>query len=334
MGAMEKEEIRIAAIGGGTGLSTVLRGIKKQYQNITAIVTVSDNGGSSGILRQEMKMLPPGDIRHCILALSNTEPIMERLLRYRFQKGYLQGQSFGNLFLAAMNDITGNFEEAVQNMGKVLAITGQVVPVTSEDVQLWAQLEDGTRITGETEIVSTNTMLQQKIVQVGLTPEHPKPSEAAIDAINDADVILLGPGSLYTSLIPNLLVDGIAEAIRNSKAQKIYISNIMTQPGETEGYTLSEHVRVLEQYLGGEILHTIIANRNAMPPYILQLYKEEGAYPVQNDYTSLRRGFHILESYQAKINREQHYIRHDSDKLAQLIRKAISEYRTRQREKA
>ena len=320
---MRIEEAKIVAIGGGTGLSTMLRGLKKHTQHITAIVTVADNGGGSGVLRQEMNMLPPGDIRNCILALSNTEPIMEKLLQYRFKKGYLAGQSFGNLFLAAMNDVTGSFEEAVKNMSEVLAITGKVLPVTAEDVQLCAMLEDGTVICGETEIVSINKVLQKKIQRVYLMPEMPAPSEEALAAIREADAILLGPGSLFSSIIPNLLVDGIAQAIREAEAKTIYISNIMTQPGETDNFSLSGHIEALEQYLGAGVIDHIITNKQKVPPYVVQLYKEEDAYPIVNDYENLGHGLRITAANLVKLNREKHLIRHDSDKLGMVIKKVV-----------
>ena len=224
---------KIAAIGGGTGLSTMLRGLKKYTDRLTAIVTVADDGGGSGVLRREMGILPPGDVRQCMQALANTEPVMEQLLGYRFPEGQLKGQSFGNLLLAALNGMAGSFEEAVAMMGQVLAISGRVLPVTNADVQLEAVFENGARVVGESHIFNAKKQQDCRIHHVSLVPEHPKALPDALHAISEADLILLGPGSLYTSVIPNLLVDGVADTIRASHAQKFYICNIMTQDGET-----------------------------------------------------------------------------------------------------
>ena len=236
---------KIVTIGGGTGTSTLLRGLKAYTSNITAIVTVADDGGGSGVLRNDLGMLPPGDIRNCMLALAETEPVLEKLLSYRFTEGSLKGQSFGNLFLAAMNGISGSFEQAVKYMGDVLAITGRIYPVTEDNIFLLAELEDGTQIRGESRIGSHNTTHPGKIKQVMLDKASVAPVKQAIDAIHEADVIVLGPGSLYTSIIPNLLVEGVTKAISESRAIKVYACNIMTQPGETEDYTVGDHIEVI-----------------------------------------------------------------------------------------
>ena len=226
-----KRQPRIAAIGGGHGLSSMLRGLKRYTKYITAIVTVADDGGGSGMLREDLGMLPPGDIRNCIMALANTEPTMEQLLNYRFTEGSLTGQSFGNLFLAAMNGISGSFDEAVQRMGDVLAITGRVLPVTNQNVYLEAEFDNGSRTLGESKIFYAKKINDCRIRQVRLVPEHPQALQDSIDAILQADIIVIGPGSLYTSIIPNFLVDGICEAIRASGAVREYILNIMMQDG-------------------------------------------------------------------------------------------------------
>ena len=207
-----QREPKIVAIGGGHGLSAMLRGLKNHSRNITAIVTVADDGGGSGMLREDLGILPPGDIRNCIMALANTEPTMAELLQYRFSEGSLAGQSFGNLFLAAMNGISGSFEEAVHRMGEVLAITGRVLPVTNENVHLEAEFENGSRCLGESKIFYAKKVNDCRIRQVRLVPEHPKALSASLEAIREADLIIMGPGSLYTSIIPNFLVDGISEA--------------------------------------------------------------------------------------------------------------------------
>ena len=245
-----KRQPRIAAIGGGHGLSSMLRGLKRYTKYITAIVTVADDGGGSGMLREDLGMLPPGDIRNCIMALANTEPTMEQLLNYRFTEGSLTGQSFGNLFLAAMNGISGSFDEAVQRMGDVLAITGRVLPVTNQNVYLEAEFDNGSRTLGESKIFYAKKINDCRIRQVRLVPEHPQALQDSIDAILQADIIVIGPGSLYTSIIPNFLVDGICEAIRASGAVREYILNIMMQDGETDGYTGEDHVWALLEHAG------------------------------------------------------------------------------------
>ena len=251
---------KITAIGGGTGLSTMLRGLKKYTKNLTAVVTVADDGGGSGVLRRDIGMPPPGDIRHCMESLANVEPIMERLLTYRFQEGSLAGQSFGNLILAALNGVTGSFEEAVAQMSQVLAITGRILPVTSADVQLEAVFENGARVVGESKISSFKKEQDCRIAHVALLPERPAALPAALQAIREADLILMGPGSLYTSVIPNLLVEGVVEAICRSEALKIYVCNIMTQEGETEGYTAADHVDALLSHGAPGLVDLCLAN--------------------------------------------------------------------------
>lgn len=266
---------KIAAIGGGTGLSTMLRGLKKYTDRLTAIVTVADDGGGSGVLRREMGILPPGDVRQCMQALANTEPVMEQLLGYRFPEGQLKGQSFGNLLLAALNGMAGSFEEAVAMMGQVLAISGRVLPVTNADVQLAAVFENGARVVGESHIFNAKKQQDCRIHHVSLVPEHPKALPDALRAISEADLILLGPGSLYTSVIPNLLVDGVADTIRASHAQKFYICNIMTQDGETEGYTAADHLEALQRHGREGIVDLCLANNAPIPHELAARYSEE-----------------------------------------------------------
>ena len=276
---------KVVAIGGGTGLSTMLRGLKNHTKNLTAIVTVADDGGSSGMLRQDLGMPPPGDIRHCMEALANAEPLMQQLLTYRFPEGSgnLTGQSFGNLILAALNGISGSFDEAVSKMSQVLAITGRVLPVTNADVVLEATFENGTKVQGESKISDFKKAQDCRIQSVQLLPEHPKALPEAIQAIQEADLILLGPGSLYTSIIPNLLVDGISEAVCASKATKIYICNIMTQDGETEGMTASDHVKALLGHSGPGLVDICLCNSAPVRPGLLERYKEEDACPIVVD---------------------------------------------------
>ena len=219
---------RIVVIGGGTGLSTMLRGLKRQSENITAVVTVADDGGGSGMLRADLGMPPPGDVRNCIQALANTEPTMEKLLAYRFTEGSLRGQSFGNLFLAALNGMSETFDEAVRKMSEVLAITGRVLPVTNENVYLAAEFDDGSEVTGESHIADAKKARDARIRRVRLIPERPAALPQVLEAIEAADMIVLGPGSLYTSIMPNLLTEGVAAAVAASDAFKVYVLNVMT----------------------------------------------------------------------------------------------------------
>ena len=309
---------KIVAIGGGTGLSTMLRGLKKYTRNLTAIVTVADNGGGSGMLRQDLGMPPPGDIRHCMESLANTEPIMEKLLTYRFTEGVLAGQSFGNLILAALNGVTGSFETAVAEMSHVLAITGRVVPVTSADVQLEAVFENGARVVGESQIAACKKEQDCRIHHVALIPDHPRATPAAIAAIGEADLILLGPGSLYTSVIPNLLVEGVAHAVAQADAPKLYICNIMTQDGETEGYTAADHLEALLVHGAPGLLDLCLANTAPVDPDLLEKYREEDAAPLNVDRERIARlGLELVERPVA--SERGSYARHDPDRLARAI---------------
>ncbi|MCI2105714.1 MAG: YvcK family protein [Intestinimonas sp.] len=279
---------KIAAIGGGNGLSTMLRGLKQYTENITAIVTVADDGGGSGMLRQDLGMLPPGDIRNCMQALANVEPIMEQLLDYRFADGRLAGQSFGNLLLAALDGISDSFDEAVAKMSQVLAITGRVLPVTNADIALEAVFENGTHVMGESQIFAFKKTQGCRISRVHLVPECPPALPQTLQAIAEADLILLGPGSLYTSIIPNLLVDGVADAIRTSSALKIYVCNIMTQEGETEGYTASDHLSALLEHGGPGLIDICLANSAEVPPELLKRYQRENAGPILIDRKKIK----------------------------------------------
>ncbi len=269
----------IVCIGGGHGLSAMLRGLKRYTKKLTAIVTVADDGGGSGMLRRDLDMPPPGDIRNCILALANTEALMERLLNYRFSDGSLAGQSFGNLFLAAMHGISNSFDEAVHRMGDVLAITGRVLPVTNSNVQLEAEFENGTKVLGESKIFYHKKENDCRITKVRLLPERPRALEESLEAIRRADLIVLGPGSLYTSIIPNFLVDGIPEAVASSKALRVLVMNIMTQEGETEGYTGPDHLRALLAH--GAAVDCCLANGTPPSQALLDAYAAEDAGPVE-----------------------------------------------------
>lgn len=310
----------VVVIGGGTGLSTMLKGIKEYTSHITAVVTVADNGGSSGKIREEMKIIPPGDIRNCLVALANTEPIMEKLLQYRFTEGELKGQNFGNLLLAALAEITGSFEEAVYVTSNVLAITGKVLPVTLEDVHLNAVFDDGNLIVGETEIVEYGKYTQSNICHIELLPKLPAANKEVIKAIEEADSIILGPGSLYSSIIPNLLVKDISAAIKEARAEKIYISNIMTQPGETSHLTLEEHIATLENYLGSNVITKVIVNSEQVDPLYMKQYEEEGAVLLTVDESHpIWEKITKVEVPLIKLYSDKRLIRHDPEKLARCI---------------
>ena len=318
----ENNEAKVVVIGGGTGLSTMLRGLKQYTSHITAIVTVGDDGGGSGKLREDLGMLPPGDIRNCILALADTEPLMEDLLQYIFTEGSLKGQCFGNLFLAAMAGISENFEDAVQKMSSVLAVKGKVLPVTLDDMKLIAELENGEIIEGESKIPSEVIVRNTRIKKIAIKPIDAKPLEEAIKAINNADVIIMGPGSLYTSIIPNLLVKGIPEAICKSPAKKVYISNVMTQPGETDGFKVSNHLKVLMDYGVAENIDYVIANNGIIPPDIKEKYAKENAELVVLDYENISNlNVNVIEADLIKITKR--YVKHNAEKLAELIIKNI-----------
>ena len=312
-----RKELKIVDIGGGHGLSTMLRGLKRYTKDITAIVTVADDGGGSGMLREDLGILPPGDIRNCILALANTEPTMEQLLDYRFTEGSLAGQSFGNLFLAAMDGISGSFDEAVHRMGEVLAITGRVLPVTNQSVHLEAEFVNGSRVLGESKIFYAKKHNDCRIRQVRLVPEHPKPLPESIEAIAQADLILLGPGSLYTSIIPNLLVDGVAEAIAKSRALKILVMNIMTQDGESDGYTGADHVRALLHHGAPGIIDVCIANNAVIGEAILAPYRQEGVEQLRLEREEIEAMGIQVEEYPMATG--ERYIRHDTYALASAI---------------
>jgi uncharacterized cofD-like protein len=305
---------RIVSIGGGTGLSTLLRGLKTFRADLSVIVTVTDDGGSSGRLREELRVLPPGDIRNCMIALSEDEHLMSRLFRFRFTSdGGLHNHSFGNLFLTAMAGITGDFVEAVRLTSEVLAIKGVIYPSTNSNVRLRAELEDGSWAEGETRITAS----QRRIRCVQLDPADAHPLPDAIEAILAADLITIGPGSLYTSLIPNLLVNGVINAIRASRATKIYIQNIMTQPGETVHYSAADHVEALAQHCGGMLFPNVLVNNGKPSPEILKKYSAENATLVDIDRNRLRQL--DLRVVERDLLAEDQKIRHDPDRLARAV---------------
>lgn len=314
---------KIVVIGGGTGLSTLLRGLKRHTCNLTAIVTVADDGGSSGKLRDEFGILPPGDIRNCLIALADTEPLLEKLFQYRFgENTTLSGHNFGNLFIAAMLDITGDFREVLQQSSKVLAVKGQVLPATLDEVTLCAQLQDGTIIQGETQVGKQGN----EIERLFLCPENCSALPEALAAIEEADAIILGPGSLYTSVMPNLLVPGLAEGIRQAEALKIYVCNVMTQEGETENLTASDHAAVIVEQLGMGVLDYMLVNNKAISPELRRKYQEENSSPVKIDEERIR-GLEI-ELVKADLINQTDVVRHNSVKLARTLLKLIVKKRT------
>jgi uncharacterized cofD-like protein len=315
---------KIVAIGGGTGLSTMLRGLKQYTSNLTALVTVADDGGGSGVLREDLGMLPPGDIRNCILALANTEPIMQKLLQYRFQDGMLKGQSFGNLFLAAMDGISDSFEEAVKKMSDVLAVTGKVLPITLDDVRLCAKTDNGNTILGEFNIGHRDLTDDSKIERVYFNQQNVKPLNEAIEAIMEADIVVLGPGSLYTSIIPNLLVEGVCEALQKTKAIIVYVCNVMTQPCETQGYTLSDHIKAIEKHTKKGIIDFCVVNTSSIPDELSKRYLLDGAELVMVDSDVVEKmGIELITGDFKAVN--NNLVRHDSNKLAKKLIELVSD---------
>ena len=308
---------KIVAIGGGTGLSTLLRGLKQYSSNITAIVTVADDGGSSGRLRREIGVLPPGDIRNCLAALADEEKLLTELFQYRFEAGAgLSGHSFGNLFLTAMSEITGDLEQGVTASSQVLAIRGTVLPATLSDVSLWAEMEDGRLVEGESNI----PLAQGRVRNIGCIPANPPALPAAIAAIEQADYIIIGPGSLYTSIIPNLLVPEIAGAIAKAKVPRIYVCNIMTQPGETENYSVADHIEAIDRICDRKLFDAVLVHRKTPSPELLQRYAEENSYPVDIDREAITRlGRRVVIANIMDEKGSVDSIRHNSNQLARVL---------------
>ena len=317
-------DLRVVAIGGGTGLSTLLKGLKKfasgfpatestgaRIAELCAVVTVTDNGGSSGRLRKELNMLPPGDIRNCIVALSEDEALLARLFQHRYAKGgELAGHSFGNLFLAALTSLTGDFSEAVKLSSEILATRGHIYPSTTANIELEALMQDGTRVRGETEITAS----KGRIEELALVPPNPAPLPQTLEAIAHADLITIGPGSLFTSLIPNLLVQGIPQAIRDSSAVRVYVCNLMTQANESLGRTAADHIRALNDHAGGQIFDYALINRTPLSEDLKAKYALEGASQIVADLDAIEAGrvCPVLGDYLS----EDGVARHATDRLA------------------
>jgi uncharacterized cofD-like protein len=306
----------IVALGGGTGLSALLRGIKEYTGNLTAIVTVADDGGSSGKLRQDYRILPPGDFRQCLTALAETEPLMTELFQHRFTNGALDGHAFGNLFIMAMAEITGDFEHALRESGKVLAVRGTILPSTLSDVVLCAELEDGQEAVGESRIPLSTMAIRH----VYLEPAHAMVNPEAQQALLGAELITVGPGSLYTSILPNLLVEGMVTTLKEAKAPKVYICNVATQRGETDGFTVGDHLDALERHVGDQLFDYVLVNSNlnyALPPSA----QAAGAQKVVFDKASVAK--HGVRIALADVVSEQVSTHHDPKKVARAVMKQI-----------
>ena len=313
------------AIGGGTGLSTLLAGLKQfvgkkddqlWLSSLSAIVTVSDDGGSSGRLRDELQILPPGDIRNCMIALSEDATLLSRLFRYRFRgSGDLAGHSFGNLFLAALADVTGDFVEAVRLSSEVLASKGHIYPATITDVRLIAELDDGREVHGETQITGTKSPIRR----LRLEPEHCMPLPDALAAIRAADMITIGPGSLYTSILPNLLVSQVADAIAGSEATKVFVTNLMTQPGETDGYDAQRHITAVKEYAPQIHFDYILLNDRPITEAQATLYAADGAHQVRWDKGVSFSPAGAAEIIRTDLLEEGDMVRHDPERLARAV---------------
>lgn len=317
---------RIVVIGGGTGLSVMLRGLKEKPVDITAIVTVADDGGSSGRLRSELSMVPPGDIRNVLTALADTEPLLGQMLEYRFKRGRgLAGHSLGNLILAAMQEITGDFVTGVRELSRVLAVRGRVLPASGTAIVLRAEMEDGTIVVGESKI----PLAGGKIRRVSIEPADVAPLPDAIEAIREADAILIGPGSLYTSILPNLLVPEITKTIAESDALKIFICNVMTQPGETDNYTVSDHLNAVREHVGQDLFDYVIVNNGEIPEQVQSKYAEKGAKAVHLDLDEVtRKGYKVIAD---KLVLFRTYLRHDARKLSQHIYQLVESWMFKKR---
>ncbi len=312
---------KITVIGGGTGMSVILRGLKKVTENLAAVVTMADDGGSSGMLREDLGMLPPGDVRSCLLALADVEDDFEELIQYRFQDGSLAGQNMGNLILAGLAKMAGSFVKGLEKAHDIFRISGRVIPVTCQEITLCARLTGGTIVRGESNIPKTVIAGEGKIEDVYLEPRNVQTWEDAREAIRQADIIIIGPGSLYTSLIPNLLVGGIGEELTDSEALKFLVCNVMTQRGETDGFTPIDHVREIEKYMRGSKLDYVMVNNKLVDEATIKRYNEDGSSqvimtPGEKELME-KRGVKVVED--DFIDIRLGYIRHNADKLAEKI---------------
>ena len=310
-----RTKIKVVTIGGGTGLSVLLRGLKKYPLEITAVVTVADDGGSSGKIRSDMNIPSPGDIRNVIAALSDVEPYLEKMFQYRFDSGEVKGHPVGNLMIAAMTDIHGDFSTAVKVMSRILNVRGTVLPTTNDIATLNAVLSDGEIIRGESSITKAGGVIDH----VYITPSRVKPNEDVLKAIEEADYIIMGPGSLYTSIIPNLVISKVSEKIRESNAKKIYVCNVMTQHGETDSYTVSDHIVAINKHVEENIFDLVIANSREFDDSILSKYHKEKQEPVKIDQETIKElGIKLIKNNDVGIV-DNNTIRHNADKVSELI---------------
>ncbi|BBH23134.1 gluconeogenesis factor [Paenibacillus baekrokdamisoli] len=321
-----EQQPRIVVIGGGTGLSVMLRGLKEKPLDITAIVTVADDGGSSGILRNELQMPPPGDIRNVLIALADVEPLLSDMLQYRFNAGTgLAGHSLGNLMLAAMTDISGDFVSGVRMLSRVLAVRGRVLPAAGQAINLHAEMMDGTIVSGESNIPKAG----QPIKRIFIEPADVEPLDEAVQAIQEADAILIGPGSLYTSIIPNLLVPKLAQSIVDSSAVKMFVCNVMTQPGETDNYSVSDHLAAVHDHIGHHLFDYVIVNDGEIPPQVQLKYAELGAKAVHLDLDEVtRRGYKVIAD---RLVLFRTFLRHDAMRLSHHIYQLVESWMERKR---
>ena len=317
----KKDDPNVVVIGGGTGQSVFLRGLKHETKNITAIVTVADDGGGSGVLREDLGMIPPGDIRNCLLALANMEPAMSEVMRYRFPDGSLKGQSFGNLFLAAMTGIYDNFETAVYKMGQVFAVTGRVLPVSLDNINLIAELENGETVVGESNIPRQVRKTKSAIKKIYLDNPDAKPLDEVVTSIKNADAVAIRPGSIYTSILPNLLVEGVVDALSTTRAPKVYVCNIMTQPGETGGKNVLDHVKVIVDHAGINFIDYVLVNNEYLPQGVFERYAKDGAELVMLDKEQRdgleAMGIKCIEEKLIEI--KNGYIRHDAEMVSKAV---------------
>ncbi|MFS0724700.1 gluconeogenesis factor YvcK family protein [Paenibacillus sp. 1P07SE] len=321
-----KPKARIVVIGGGTGLSVMLRGLKEKPLDITAIVTVADDGGSSGRLRQELQIPPPGDIRNVLSALADVEPLLEEMLNYRFHNGAgLAGHSLGNLMLAALTEISGDFVSGIRELSRVLAVRGRVLPAADQAIVLRAEMADGTYVTGESSITKAN----KRIKRIFIDPPDVEPLEDAVTALQEADAILVGPGSLYTSILPNLLVPRLAQTIEESEAIKLFVCNVMTQPGETDGYSVSDHLNAVRDHVGHHLFDYVLVNNSDIPQDVQLRYAEQGAKPVKLDLEEVRReGYKVIADRLVYFHT---YLRHDAVRLSHHIHQLVEDWMLRKR---
>lgn len=317
----QEKKPKVVVVGGGTGMPVLLRGLKNLPIDLIAVVTVADDGGSTGRLRTEMAIPAPGDIRNVIAALSDAEPMLVELFQHRFEVGNgLSGHSLGNLLLAAMTSVTGDFYDGIKEISRVLNVKGTIYPISTENLSLHAKMEDGTIVSGESNIPLSN----KKIDHVFLSPEPVKPFSHAVQAIIDADLVVIGPGSLFTSIMPNLIVPSVQEALEMTSAKIVYVCNLMTQAGETTGYTASDHVQAINRHIGGGIVQAIVVHNEPIKGTVREKYAEENAEPVIYDIDKLLSlGLEIIEG--DIINKEVPAVRHDTDKIAKLLYSLLEE---------